>query len=54
MPPAGAQGGWRAWARLIRDVPYLVDRARRGVWLRQGAYRVGRLAGSLQYRTRYL
>jgi GT2 family glycosyltransferase len=54
MPPAGPDGGWRAWARLVRDLPHLADRARRGVWLRRGAYRVGRLVGSLQYRTRYL
>jgi GT2 family glycosyltransferase len=54
MPPAGPDGGWRAWARLVRDLPHLADRARRGAWLRQGAYRLGRLLGSLQYRTWYL
>jgi GT2 family glycosyltransferase len=54
MPAAGPDGGWRAWARLVRDLPYVADRARRGVWLRRGAYRFGRLVGSVQYRTWYL
>ena len=54
MPKSGPDGGWRAWARLVRDLPHLAARDRRAGWLRRGAYRVGCVIGSVEHRTWYL
>jgi cellulose synthase/poly-beta-1,6-N-acetylglucosamine synthase-like glycosyltransferase len=55
MPPSGFRRGLRAWAHLIVYGPrYWRTRSERTIWVRVAAVRIGRIAGSVRYRTVYL
>lgn len=44
----------RTWAWLLARVPYLVDPARRGIWMRRAGEAWGRVAGSVRFRVLFL
>jgi glycosyltransferase involved in cell wall biosynthesis len=55
MPPPDTRAALRAWLRLFARSPLvLTTRRRRGLWIRNFAFRWGRLRGSLRYRCLYL
>lgn len=52
MPPPDYADAWQRWKVLIRSVPHLWGtRAERGAWIRAATFRVGRLVGSVRFRT---
>ena len=55
MPRSDPQLALKSWLRLIARSPLaLTTRRRRGLWVRNFAFRWGRLRGSLRYRCLYL
>jgi glycosyltransferase involved in cell wall biosynthesis len=55
MPRSDPQVAVKAWLRLIARSPVMVtSRRRRGLWIRNFAFRLGRLRGSIRYRCLYL
>jgi glycosyltransferase involved in cell wall biosynthesis len=55
MPRSNPQEALKAWLRLLARSPLLLTtRRRRGLWIRNFAFRWGRLRGSLRYRCMYL
>ena len=55
MPPGHVGGAIRAWGHLVLLAPwYWWNPARRRQWVRSTARRVGRIVGSVRYRTVYL
>ena len=50
MPPLSLRQGLFAWLGILRTLPHLADPERRGHWLWQFGWRLGRLRGSLTYR----
>lgn len=55
MPADSLPRAAKAWARLLGDAPAACLRAgERSEWLQRAGRRVGRLLGSIRYRTRYL
>jgi glycosyltransferase involved in cell wall biosynthesis len=54
MPASGVISGLRAWGHLIVLAPwYWSDAARRRQWVRSASRRLGRIRGSVQWRTLY-
>lgn len=54
MPRSSARKSWRAWAKIARHLPELRSPTRRGIWVREAAYRWGRIRGSVRHRVLYL
>jgi glycosyltransferase involved in cell wall biosynthesis len=55
MPSRGLLDGISSWAHLLLFAPwYFLDPARRRQWVASASRRVGRIAGSVRYRTLYL
>jgi glycosyltransferase involved in cell wall biosynthesis len=55
MPRPDTQAALKAWLRLAARSPLvLTTRRRRGLWIRNFAFRWGRLRGSIRYRCLYL
>jgi glycosyltransferase involved in cell wall biosynthesis len=55
MPPSDPGAAARSWFRLVLRSPLLLTtRRRRGLWIRNFAFRWGRLRGSIRYRCLYL
>jgi GT2 family glycosyltransferase len=55
MPPSDPKVALRAWMRLVARSPLvLTTRRRRGLWIRNFAFRWGRLRGSIRHRCLYL
>jgi glycosyltransferase involved in cell wall biosynthesis len=55
MPRSDPRLALKAWLRIIARFPLvLTTRRRRGLWIRNFAFRWGRLRGSLRYRCLYL
>jgi GT2 family glycosyltransferase len=55
MPPGRVGAGIRAWGHLLLLAPwYWWDPGRRRQWVRSTARRVGRIVGSVRYRTVYV
>ena len=55
MPPSGPGRSVRSWGHLLLLAPwYWCDHLQRRQWVRSTARRVGRIVGSVRYRTLYL
>jgi GT2 family glycosyltransferase len=55
MPRSDPAAAARSWGRLLLRAPLLLTtRRRRGLWIRNFAFRWGRLRGSIRYRCLYL
>jgi GT2 family glycosyltransferase len=55
MPPSRWRRGLRSWAHLVLFLPhYMRSPAERAAWVRSVAFRVGRVAGCVEYRTLYI
>jgi glycosyltransferase involved in cell wall biosynthesis len=55
MPRRTWRAALRNWAHLIGRAPhYMRSQAERAAWVRSTAFRVGRIAGSIAYRTLYI
>ena len=50
MPRANWKRGVKAWIRLLRTLPHLLDSEKRLRWVRQLGWRIGRLKGCLKHR----
>ena len=50
MPRANWKRGVKAWIRLVRTLPHLLEEEKRLRWIRQLGWRIGRLKGCLKHR----